>query len=139
MTIRKTARPTGAGCTHSKLEMQIHSKSHTETKPHKYSRCSETFVSSSHLAQHIRVHSRPKPSMRNPSASSLVFSSTPESTPVVDRTNVHTRAVRRPLHNPPVCSLTDGGTAKINPPSAAVVMERTKMQPHLRLTDLHRW
>uniref|UniRef100_A0A8D1P406 Zinc finger protein 384 n=1 Tax=Sus scrofa TaxID=9823 RepID=A0A8D1P406_PIG len=45
----------------SKSEMQIHSKSHTETKPHKCPHCSKTFANSSYLAQHIRIHSGAKP------------------------------------------------------------------------------
>nr|XP_044995606.1 zinc finger protein 384 isoform X6 [Jaculus jaculus] len=46
---------------YSKSEMQIHSKSHTETKPHKCPHCSKTFANSSYLAQHIRIHSGAKP------------------------------------------------------------------------------
>uniref|UniRef100_A0A8C4T917 Zinc finger protein 384 n=1 Tax=Erpetoichthys calabaricus TaxID=27687 RepID=A0A8C4T917_ERPCA len=45
----------------SKSEMQLHSKSHTETKPHKCPHCSKTFANSSYLAQHIRIHSGAKP------------------------------------------------------------------------------
>ncbi|XP_065532320.1 zinc finger protein 384 isoform X1 [Lathamus discolor] len=46
---------------YSKSEMQIHSKSHTETKPHKCPHCSKSFANSSYLAQHIRIHSGAKP------------------------------------------------------------------------------
>ncbi|XP_053306577.1 zinc finger protein 384 isoform X2 [Spea bombifrons] len=45
----------------SKSEMQIHSKSHTEAKPHKCPHCSKTFANSSYLAQHVRIHSGAKP------------------------------------------------------------------------------
>ncbi|XP_069610241.1 zinc finger protein 384 isoform X11 [Ranitomeya imitator] len=46
---------------YSKSEMQIHSKSHTEAKPHKCPHCSKTFANSSYLAQHVRIHSGAKP------------------------------------------------------------------------------
>ncbi|XP_041124445.1 zinc finger protein 384b [Polyodon spathula] len=45
----------------SKSEMQLHSKTHTENKPHKCPHCSKTFANSSYLAQHIRIHSGAKP------------------------------------------------------------------------------
>ncbi|KAG9355775.1 hypothetical protein JZ751_000616 [Albula glossodonta] len=45
----------------SKSDMQIHAKSHTETKPHKCPHCSKSFANSSYLAQHIRIHSGAKP------------------------------------------------------------------------------
>ncbi|XP_041078319.1 zinc finger protein 362-like isoform X1 [Polyodon spathula] len=45
----------------SKSEMQLHSKTHTENKPHKCLHCSKTFANSSYLAQHIRIHSGAKP------------------------------------------------------------------------------
>uniref|UniRef100_A0AAZ3SFG7 C2H2-type domain-containing protein n=1 Tax=Oncorhynchus tshawytscha TaxID=74940 RepID=A0AAZ3SFG7_ONCTS len=45
----------------SKSDMQIHSKSHTEAKPHKCPHCSKSFANSSYLAQHIRIHSGAKP------------------------------------------------------------------------------
>ncbi|XP_075071940.1 zinc finger protein 384 isoform X2 [Mixophyes fleayi] len=45
----------------SKSEMQIHSKSHTEAKPHKCPHCSKTFANSSYLSQHVRIHSGAKP------------------------------------------------------------------------------
>ncbi|MEQ2161501.1 hypothetical protein GOODEAATRI_010235 [Goodea atripinnis] len=40
---------------------QIHSKSHTEAKPHKCPHCAKSFANSSYLAQHIRIHSGAKP------------------------------------------------------------------------------
>lgn len=45
----------------SKSDMQIHSKSHTEAKPHKCPHCAKSFANSSYLAQHIRIHSGAKP------------------------------------------------------------------------------
>ncbi|KAK1162148.1 zinc finger protein 362-like isoform X2 [Acipenser oxyrinchus oxyrinchus] len=45
----------------SKSEMQLHSKTHTENKPHKCLHCSKTFANSSYLVQHIRIHSGAKP------------------------------------------------------------------------------
>ncbi|XP_078065049.1 zinc finger protein 384-like, partial [Mustelus asterias] len=45
----------------SKSEMQIHAKSHTESKPHHCPHCSKTFANTSYLAQHIRIHSGAKP------------------------------------------------------------------------------
>lgn len=41
--------------------MQIHSKSHTEAKPHKCLHCSKTFANASYLAQHLRIHLGIKP------------------------------------------------------------------------------
>lgn len=45
----------------NKSDMQIHSKSHTEAKPHKCPHCDKSFANSSYLAQHIRIHSGAKP------------------------------------------------------------------------------
>lgn len=45
----------------NKSDMQIHSKSHTEAKPHKCPHCAKSFANSSYLAQHIRIHSGAKP------------------------------------------------------------------------------
>ncbi|XP_042199604.1 zinc finger protein 362 isoform X3 [Callorhinchus milii] len=45
----------------SKSEMQIHSKSHTEAKPHKCPHCSKSFANASYLAQHLRIHLGVKP------------------------------------------------------------------------------
>lgn len=45
----------------TKSEMQIHSKSHTEAKPHKCPHCSKTFANASYLAQHLRIHLGIKP------------------------------------------------------------------------------
>uniref|UniRef100_A0A3P8WZI8 Zinc finger protein 384 b n=1 Tax=Cynoglossus semilaevis TaxID=244447 RepID=A0A3P8WZI8_CYNSE len=45
----------------SQSDMQIHSKSHTEAKPHKCPHCAKSFANSSYLAQHIRIHSGAKP------------------------------------------------------------------------------
>ncbi|XP_067884319.1 zinc finger protein 384-like isoform X2 [Heterodontus francisci] len=45
----------------SKSEMQLHAKSHTESKPHHCPHCSKTFANTSYLAQHIRIHSGAKP------------------------------------------------------------------------------
>lgn len=41
--------------------MQIHSKSHTEAKPHKCPHCSKSFANASYLAQHLRIHLGVKP------------------------------------------------------------------------------
>lgn len=45
----------------TKSEMQIHSKSHTEAKPHKCPHCSKTFANASYLSQHLRIHLGIKP------------------------------------------------------------------------------
>ncbi|CDQ65795.1 unnamed protein product [Oncorhynchus mykiss] len=45
----------------SKSDMQIHSKSHTEAKPHKCPHCSKSFANASYLAQHLRIHLGVKP------------------------------------------------------------------------------
>ena len=45
----------------TKSEMQIHSKSHTEAKPHKCPHCSKSFANASYLAQHLRIHLGVKP------------------------------------------------------------------------------
>lgn len=45
----------------TKSEMQIHSKSHTEAKPHKCPHCSKSFANASYLAQHLRIHLGIKP------------------------------------------------------------------------------
>ncbi|XP_030640403.1 zinc finger protein 384b isoform X2 [Chanos chanos] len=45
----------------SKSAMQIHSKSHTEVKPHKCPHCSKTFANVSYLNQHTRIHTGAKP------------------------------------------------------------------------------
>ncbi|CAB1353415.1 unnamed protein product, partial [Coregonus sp. 'balchen'] len=45
----------------SKSDMQIHSKSHTEAKPHKCPHCSKSFSNASYLAQHLRIHLGVKP------------------------------------------------------------------------------
>eukprot|EP00061_Rhincodon_typus_P001161 g13907.t1 len=41
--------------------MQVHSKSHSECKPHHCPHCSKTFANTSYLAQHVRIHSGAKP------------------------------------------------------------------------------
>jgi len=45
----------------TKSEMQFHSKSHTEAKPHKCPHCSKTFANASYLSQHLRIHLGIKP------------------------------------------------------------------------------
>lgn len=45
----------------NKSEMQMHSKSHTEAKPHKCPHCSKSFANASYLAQHLRIHLGIKP------------------------------------------------------------------------------
>ncbi|XP_064423980.1 zinc finger protein 362 isoform X4 [Latimeria chalumnae] len=45
----------------TKSDMQIHSKSHTEAKPHKCPHCSKSFANASYLAQHLRIHLGVKP------------------------------------------------------------------------------
>uniref|UniRef100_A0A673MW66 C2H2-type domain-containing protein n=1 Tax=Sinocyclocheilus rhinocerous TaxID=307959 RepID=A0A673MW66_9TELE len=45
----------------SKSDMQIHSKSHTEAKPHKCPHCTKSFANASYLSQHLRIHLGVKP------------------------------------------------------------------------------
>ncbi len=45
----------------NKSEMQMHSKSHTEAKPHKCPHCSKSFANASYLSQHLRIHLGIKP------------------------------------------------------------------------------
>ncbi|KTG40867.1 hypothetical protein cypCar_00020701 [Cyprinus carpio] len=45
----------------SKSDMQIHSKTHTEAKPHKCPHCTKSFANASYLAQHLRIHLGVKP------------------------------------------------------------------------------
>ncbi len=45
----------------SKSDIQIHSKSHTEAKPHKCPHCTKSFANASYLAQHLRIHLGVKP------------------------------------------------------------------------------
>ena len=72
---------------YSRSDMQMHTQSDTETKPHKCPHCSKTFANISSLAL---IHSEAKPPIvvtfvRNPSASSHICISTPESILVSDR------------------------------------------------------
>lgn len=75
----------------SKSDMQIHSKSHTEAKPHKCPHCAKSFANSSYLAQHIRIHSGAKP---------YTCSYCQKSFRQLSHLQQHTRYCRPPVNNP---------------------------------------
>lgn len=83
----------------TKSEMQIHSKSHTEAKPHKCPHCSKTFANASYLSQHLRIHLGIKP---------YHCSYCENSFRQLSHLQQHTRSVRPPARRSPKLTRLNG-------------------------------
>ncbi|KAK1157280.1 zinc finger protein 362-like isoform X1 [Acipenser oxyrinchus oxyrinchus] len=124
----------------TKSDMQMHSKSHTEAKPHKCPHCSK---SRQRPTWHSTCKHSPGPSpttaltARSPSASSLTCSSTQGFTLETGHINALIPAAKKLSLSSPTYSLIRDNTTKTSRTSVPTATGLTRTQPRCRSTCLH--